>query len=103
MEHPRILVVHRRRRFGWVRKLVTATALSLGLADLLRRAIQGPGGRYSYTPKLALQLYAHLSVWMDQRFGWPNFPLPLGLGILLGERIILRWQNLHDTDRKSVV
>lgn len=97
MEHPRLLVVHQRRKIGRLRRFITAVALSLWIGDLVRRAIQGRGGRYSYTPKLAEQLFAYASVWIDQHFGWPNFPLPLGLGILLGERIMLRWQNLHDT------
>ena len=98
MEHPRVIVVRKRRKLGRLRKLVNAAALSLLGADLVRRAIQGPGGRFSYTPSVPAQLYAHLCVWLDQRIGWPTLPPPLGLALLLGERIILRWQNLHDTE-----
>src|SRR6516225_4336951 len=99
MEPPRlVLVSHRRRKLGRLRRLLTATVIALTLGELARRAIQGPGGRYSYTPSLAAQLFGHLSVWIDQHIGWPNLPLPVGVTVLLGERVMLRWQNLHDTN-----
>src|SRR5438132_1112040 len=37
------------------------------------------------------------SVVIDQHIGWPKLPPPVGLAVLLGERVMLRWQNLHDT------
>jgi hypothetical protein len=92
-----VLAQTRRRKVGLLRKLIAATALTLTVGDVVRRALQGPQGRYSYTPSLAAQLFAYASVWLDQRIGWANLPLPFGLGILLGERVMLRWQNLHDT------
>ncbi len=93
-----VLVQPGRRKLGRLQRLVVASAIALAGGELVRRAIQGPGGRYSYTPSLAEQLFAHLAVWLDQRIGWPNLPLPLGLALLLGERVMLRWQNLHDTN-----
>src|ERR1051326_913497 len=95
MDAPRLVIVRPRRRR--LRRLFTATAIALTVGELVRRATQAPGGRYSYTPSLAAQIFAHLSVWIDQHIGWPNLPLPFGLTVLLGERIMLRWQNLHDT------
>src|SRR5438105_2708772 len=92
------VVIEKRRKVGRVRKLTSATAVSLWVADLIRRAIQGPGGRFSYTPSVAAQLFAHISAAIDQRIGWPQLPPPLGLVVLLGERVMLRWKNLHDTE-----
>lgn len=99
MDAPRLVVARNRpRKLSWLRRLAIATALTLTGGELLRRAIQRPGGRYSYTPSLAAQLFAFASVWIDQHLGWSNLPVPLGLIVLLGERIMLRWQNLHDTN-----
>jgi heme peroxidase len=99
MDAPRLVIVRRRRRkLGRLRRLFNATAIALAVGEVVRRAIQGPGGRYSYTPSLAAQIFGHLAVWIDQHVGWPNMPLPFGLIVLLGERIMLRWQNLHDTN-----
>jgi hypothetical protein len=91
-------VQHKRSKLEILRRVLGASAFSLWAADLARRAIQGPGGRYSYTPSVAAQLYAYLCVWIDQHIGWPKFPTPIGLAVLLGERVILRWQNLYDTN-----
>src|ERR1043166_8377634 len=82
------LISARRRRCGRPRRLVNAVTLALWGGDLIRRAIYGPRGRFSYTPALALQLYAQLSVGVEQRVGWPNLPLPVGLALLLGERVM---------------
>ena len=100
MEPPRrpLLVKRRTRKPGAPRRLLNAIAIGLGIGELARRAIQGPDGRYQYTPSLPAQLFAYFSVWVDQKIGWPNLPLPVALGILLGERVMLRWQNLHDTE-----
>jgi len=81
-----------------LRRLLLAAALALVGGEVIRRAFQRPGGRYSYTPSLAAQIYGHVSVWLDQHLGWANLPLPFGLTILLGERVMLRWQNLQDTN-----
>src|SRR5438270_9104652 len=98
MERPRVFLVQtRHRKLGRLRLVISAIALALTTGDLVRRAIQGPGGRFSYTPPLAEQVYAYVCVWLDQHIGWPQLPPPLGLALLLGERIMLRWQNLHDT------
>ena len=89
MEPPRLVLV---------RRVLIAAAVALLGAEVVRRAIQGPGGRYSYTPSVAAQLYAYAAVRLEQRIGWPNLPLPFGLVLLLGERVMLRWKNLHDTN-----
>src|ERR1051326_2999268 len=99
MDAPRLVIVKPRRRgIGRLRRLLNATAVALVLAEVARRAIQPSGGRYSYTPSVAAQIFGHISVWIDQHVGWANLPLPFGLGVLLGERVMLRWQNLHDTN-----
>src|SRR5215831_6340687 len=99
MEPPRLVLVRpARRKIGRVRRLVIASAFVLVAGELVRRAIQGRGERYSYTPSLAAQLYGYLSVWLDQHIGWPSMPTPVGLIVLLGERVMLRWQNLQDTN-----
>ena len=99
MDAPRLVIVKPRRRgIGRLRRLLNATAVALVLAEVARRAIQPSGGRYSYTPSVAAQIFGHISVWIDQHVGWPNLPLPFGLIVLLGERVMLRWQNLHDTN-----
>src|SRR5262249_52694604 len=96
---PRLALAQRQqRKFERLRKLITAAAIALAIAEIVRRAIEGPPRRYQYTPSVAEQLWAHLSVWLDQHVRWPNMPLPFGLAVLLGERIMLRWQNLHDTN-----
>src|SRR5436305_406732 len=92
------LVKRRTRKPGAPRRLLNALIIALGIGELARRAIQGPDGRYQYTPSLPAQLWAYFSVWVDQKVGWPNLPLPFALAILLGERVMLRWQNLHDTE-----
>jgi hypothetical protein len=99
MERQRAIVQRKRRKVGRLQKLVNATAFSLWAAEVARRAIQGPVGRFSYTPSIATQLYAHFAVWVDKVIGWPQLPPPLGLALLLGERVMLRWQNLHDTEQ----
>jgi hypothetical protein len=97
VEPPVTVVVRRRPRLARLRRFINVAAFSLWAADVVRRAIQGRGGRYSYTPSIAAQLYAHLCVWIDHRIGWPHLPSPIGLAVLLGERVMLRWQNLYDT------
>jgi heme peroxidase len=99
MSLPTSIVVRRKRKkFGALRRTFNAIALGLFTGELVRRAVQGPDRRYQYTPSLAAQLFAYVAVWLDHKIGWANLPLPFGLGILLGERVILRWQNLHDTE-----
>jgi hypothetical protein len=93
-----VVLARKRRKFATIPRLIGVAVFSLWAGDVVRRAIQGPGGRYSYTPSLAEQLYAHFCVWVDQNIGWPKLPQWLGLAVLLGERIMLRWQNLHDTN-----
>ena len=78
-------------------KLIAVVALGLGLADLVRKLIPRPPARYSYRPALALELYAQLCIWIDQTIGWPKLPTYVGLAVLLGERVKLRQDNLHDT------
>jgi Animal haem peroxidase len=91
-----------RRTIKRVRRAVSFAAVSLILADLVRRAVRraigGPATtRYVYDPPLAARLYADLCVWIDRTIGWPTLPTPLGLAVLLGERVKLRLENLHDT------
>lgn len=79
------------------RKVIGIASFALWAVGLIQRAIQGPPGRYSYRPTLLTRVYASLSVWIDKRVPWHTLPLPLGLVVIIGERIKLRMQNLHDT------
>jgi hypothetical protein len=81
-----------------LRKLAVRVALGLWLADRLRDIVQPRSGPYDYRPGLAAQLYASVCVWIDQTIGWDKFPRYLGVAILLGERVRLRSENLHDTN-----
>ena len=78
-------------------KVIVAIALGLAVGDLVRRLVPLPPATYRYRPSLAVELYARICVWIDQTIGWPKLPRYLGLGVLLGERIKLRQDNLHDT------
>jgi hypothetical protein len=78
-------------------KLIGVLALGLGLADLVRKLLPRPPGRYRYQPPLAIELYANLCIWIDQTIGWPKLPSYVALAVLLGERVKLRQTNLHDT------
>src|SRR5438128_2644024 len=79
------------------RKVIGAVSTALWAGNLIQRAIQGPPGRYSYTPALLTQIYANACVWIDQRYAWHKLPLPFGLVVIIGERIKLRVANLQDT------
>ena len=43
------------------------------------------------------RLLTRVSVWIDQKVGWDHLSKSLGLFVLIGERILLRQKNLHDT------
>ncbi|MBV9174685.1 MAG: heme peroxidase [Chloroflexi bacterium] len=86
------------RRIRRVIRLIRFVAISLAVADLVRRAVRGPTSRrYVYDPSIAARLYADLCVWIDKTIGWPSLPPPIGLAVLLGERVKLRLENLQDT------
>jgi len=76
---------------------VALTTVALWAGDRIDRAIRGHGNPFSYVPPLSLRIYAAVSVWVDQTIGWPKLPPWLGLIVLLGERVKLRMDNLHDT------
>ena len=59
--------------------------------------MQGPPGPYTYRPSLPAQLYANLCVWIDQRSRLAPVAVPLGLAVMIGDRVKLRQKNLHDT------
>jgi hypothetical protein len=86
------------QRFERLRKLIGVVSLALWAGDKLQRAVQGPPGRYSYIPSLTEQIYANLCVWIDTHVvPWHRLPKALGLVVIIGERIKLRQENLHDT------
>ncbi len=87
----------RRPRLARLRQVIGMVSVALWAGDLVQRAIQGPPGRYSYRPALLTQLYANLTVWIDQRVAWHKLPVPLGLIVIIGQRIKMRQVNLHDT------
>jgi hypothetical protein len=97
MERIRVIAETRKRRFGFIRKLISTVALALWTRDKIRNVIQPPRGRYDYRPPSAVELYANICVWIDKTIGWPKLPPYLGLAVLLGERVKLRQANLVDT------
>src|SRR5713226_354681 len=97
MERVRLIVETRKRRFGFVRKLISIVTLALWTRDTIRNIVQPPRGRYDYRPLSPVELYANICVWIDKNIGWPKLPSYLGLAVLLGERVKLRQTNLVDT------
>ena len=99
IKHPRhAQPVHARRALiARMSKVIGALRIAMWAADLVQRAIEGPPGRYSYQPPLPTRLYADLCGWIDRRFAWHRLPVPFGLIVIIGERIKLRIDNLHDT------
>ncbi|MCA1647775.1 MAG: heme peroxidase [Chloroflexi bacterium] len=87
----------RQAKIQLLRKVMGFVSVAIWVGDLLERAIQGPPSRYTYRPRRMTRIYANLSVWIDQRVAWHTLPVPLGLIVIIGERIKLRLQNLHDT------
>jgi Animal haem peroxidase len=83
------------------RRLLTVTAL-VGFGLAVKQALRAPERveqtRYVYQPSALEELWADLAVWVDQCIGWAKLPTPIGLVVLIGERIRLREKNLHDTE-----
>src|SRR5436853_7843338 len=87
--------------FRPLRKLARVASrvyLGLWIGDRVRDIVEPRKGRYDYRPGLAAQFYANFCVWIDQTIGWPKLPPYVGLAVLLGERVKLRLENLHDTN-----
>ena len=82
-------------------KILAISAAVIGAGLVVRRLMSKTAppadGPFAYQPSLPARLFANLSVWVDHRIGWPKLPMPLGLILLIGERIKLRAENLHDT------
>jgi hypothetical protein len=66
--------------------------LGIAAAALLRRS----GSSRSTTSPL-YGAFARVSLAIDRAIGWHRLPLILGLPVLIGNRILLRQRNLHDT------
>ncbi len=77
--------------------MVSFLSVALWVAGIVQRAIRGGPGRYTYRPSLLTRTYANLSVWIDQRVAWHRLPVPFGLIVIIGQRIKMRMENLHDT------
>jgi hypothetical protein len=97
MNHHALTKDARQHKLDRARKLIGVVSVAVWVGGLLQRAIQGPPGRYSYRPSLLTRIYADLCVWIDKRYPWHKLPLPFGLVVIIGERIKLRMENLHDT------
>src|SRR6266566_6689614 len=87
----------RRPLLARVRKIVPLLLTGAAIGDKVRGVIEGPPGPYTYRVSLPVQLYANLCVWIDQRVPWHKLPVPLALVVMIGDRIKLRQENLHDT------
>ena len=87
----------RRPLLARVRKIAPLLLTGAAIGDRVRSVIEGPPGPYTYRVSLPVQLYANLCVWIDQRVAWHKLPVPLALVVMIGDRIKLRQENLHDT------
>jgi hypothetical protein len=94
-----------RGRGHWLTGLAGVVVRAAALAAVARLVVGGrrerSGGStepFAYHPSAIEGAFASLAVWVDRAVGWDRLPLPLGLAVLIGERIRLREQNLHDTD-----
>jgi hypothetical protein len=82
--------------------LIVAALIAAGIAVWKRGSgSRSPEGTapapFVYRPSTAERLFARIAIWIDQKVGWYNLPLPLGVAVIVGERITLRAENLHDT------
>ncbi|WP_217212957.1 peroxidase family protein [Streptomyces sp. AC550_RSS872] len=59
--------------------------------------------RSGYRRTLPWRVVTGVAEFLDRRIGWDKLPVPLGLGTLLGLRVKLRQENLHDTNRIPAV
>jgi heme peroxidase len=97
------------RNGGMDRKvaILATLAAAVGVGVVAKRAAsdgqqngtsQATQETFDYRPAPWEQALAAAAIWLDQKVGWPNLPLPVGLAVLVGERIRLRERNLYDTD-----
>ena len=91
-----------RPKLARLRKILPLLILALSVGDKVRRVMQGPPGPYSYRPSLPVQLYANLSVFIDQRVPWHKLPVPLALAVMIGDRIKLELSP-YDLTRGRIV
>jgi hypothetical protein len=104
MDRRDLLPTRKPQRFERLRKLIGVVSLAMWAADKFQRIIKGPPGRYSYVPPLPERIYANLCVWIDTHLiAWHRLPTPLGLVVIIGERIKLRQENLHDTSNLATL
>ncbi|MFI6638322.1 peroxidase family protein [Streptomyces sp. NPDC050504] len=57
----------------------------------------------NYRTSLPWRIVTGVAEYLDRRIGWDKLPLPLGLATLLGLRVRLRQENLHDTNKIPAV
>jgi hypothetical protein len=65
-------------------------------------ALAGAAGALAYRSRrssLLSRILARVTHALDQSIGWDRLPLPLGILVILGNRVLLRERNLHDTSR----
>jgi hypothetical protein len=87
-----------------MRKFLIFTVLGVFVADRVLRSLYRPQGKYVYWPNLLVRLYAEFCVWIDTHVaGWHTLPTPIGLVIIIGERVKLRMENLHDTTQLETI
>jgi hypothetical protein len=82
-----------------MRTLIAFAALGAWVGDWIQRLLQRPTSKYTYRPSLIVRIYAEICVWIDRQVAWHRLPLPLGLIVIIGERVKLRMDNLHDTSQ----
>ena len=93
-------------RNGWLNNGASKAAglaaavvgVSLAVRQVRREPTTDSQTPFVYRPSAFEELLADLAVWIDKWIGWPQLPLPIGLAVLVAERIRLREKNLYDTE-----
>lgn len=57
----------------------------------------------NYRTSLPWRIVTGVAEYLDRRIGWDKLPVPFGLATLLGLRVKLRQENLHDTNKIPAV
>ncbi|GAC1314485.1 MAG: peroxidase family protein [Chloroflexota bacterium] len=89
--------------FSRLSTILSAAAAGLWVGDRVLRIVSPPVGKHVYAASLLTRLYAEASVAIDTVIAWHRLPVPLALAVMIGERIKLRLENLHDTEVFPVV
>jgi hypothetical protein len=79
-------------------RLLILAAVAVSIAKKRsKRAAPRSAPRSTYRNSIPWRIYNGIASKLDRKRGWDSLSRPLGLGVLVGVRNVLRQQNLHDT------